>query len=294
VTRHSILLLAGYGKRLKTGFLRAGLRMGSADWQQPAEPRPHSRLGEQGSDLSPIFFSILLASLLLTSACGPHGAPGQPGVNSDPIAPTKILDFALLYGRNCAGCHGQNGNGGAAIGLGDPVYLAIADDAAITRVTADGVPGTAMPAFARRSGGMLTDDQITSIVRGIRSRWAKPDALQGAEPPPYAAPQTGDAQRGAGVYGMYCSSCHGPDGTGGARAGSIVDPAYLQLVSNQGLRTIVIAGRPDLRAPDWRGDLPGRPMSPQDVSDVVAWLAAQRPAWPGQPYSSAAIRGGVR
>ena len=234
---------------------------------------------------------LLLASLLVTSACGLHQAPGQPDANSPPA---KILDFTLLYGRNCAGCHGENGHGGAAIGLGDPVYLAIADDAAIARVTADGVPGTAMPAFARRSGGMLTDEQISAIVRGIRSHWAKPDVLRGAEPPPYTASQTGDVRRGAGVYGTFCSSCHGPDGTGGVRAGSIVDGAYLQLVSNQGLRTIVIAGRPDLSAPDWRGDLPGRPMSPQDVSDVVAWLVAQRPALPGQTDFSAGIRGGVR
>ncbi len=151
-----------------------------------------------------------------------------------------------------------------------------------------------MPAFAQRSGGMLTDNQISAIVRGMRSHWAKPDGLRGAEPPPYAASQMGDAQRGAEVYGRFCSSCHGPDGTGGVRAGSIVDRAYLQLVSDQGLRTIVIAGRPELGAPDWRGNLPGRPMSPQDVSDVVAWLAAQRPALPGQTFSSAGIRGGVR
>ena len=52
------------------------------------------------------------------------------------------MDFNFLYARNCAGCHGPNGKGGAAIGLGDPVYLAIADDATIRRVTADGVPGT--------------------------------------------------------------------------------------------------------------------------------------------------------
>jgi len=174
------------------------------------------------------------------------------------------------------------------------VYLAIADDTAITRVTADGVPGTAMPAFSQRSGGALTDDQISAIVRGIRSHWAKPDALLGAEPPPYASSQTGDAERGAGIYRLFCASCHGPDGTGGARAGSIVDGAYLQLVSDQGLRTIVVAGRPDLAAPDWRGNLTGRPMSPQDVSDVVAWLVAQRPALPGQTYFSAGIRGGVR
>jgi mono/diheme cytochrome c family protein len=240
-------------------------------------------------------WTVILASLMVTSACGTHQmAPGQPAANSEPIAPAKILDFALLYERNCAGCHGENGNGGAAIGLGDPVYLAIADDAAITRATADGVPGTAMPAFAQRSGGMLTDEQISAIVRGMRSHWAKPEALRAAEPPPYAASQTGDAQRGAEVYGTFCSSCHGPDGAGTVRASSIVDIAYLHLVSDQGLRTTVIAGRPDLGAPDWRGNLPGRLMSPQDVSDVVAWLVAQRRVLPGQTHSSAGIRGGLR
>ena len=89
---------------------------------------------------------------------------------------------------------------------------------------------------------------------------------------------------GADVYATYCSSCHGPDGRGGKKASSIVDGSYLALVSDQNLRTIVIVGRPELGAPDWRGDVPGKPMSPQDVSDVVAWLAAQRPQFPGQPY----------
>ena len=37
-------------------------------------------------------------------------------------------------------------------------------------------------------------------------------------------------------------------------------------------------------APDWREDMPGRPMSDQEVSDVVAWLASRRAASPGQPY----------
>jgi len=48
-------------------------------------------------------------------------------------------------------------------------------------------------------------------------------------------------------------------------------------VSDQSLRTTVIAGRPDLGAPDWRGNVPGRSMSAQEVSDVVAWLTAKRP-----------------
>jgi len=239
---------------------------------------------------------VLIGVALLTMmACGTDGsAPGRPSPDSQVISPTKIVDFNFLYARNCAGCHGENGKGGAAIGLADPIYLAIADDASIRRITADGTPGTAMPAFAQHSGGTLTDDQINVIVGGIQSRWANPDALRGANPPPYQALGAGDPQRGASVYRTYCLSCHGAEGHGG-RASSIVDASYLALVSDQNLRTTVIAGRPDLGAPDWRGDLPGKAMSSEDVSDVVAWLAAQRPQFPGQPYSAALqLRGGSR
>ena len=241
--------------------------------------------------------AILLAGgLLATTSCGSRDiARGRPPADSMSIPPDKVMDFHSLYARNCGGCHGADGKGGAAIALGDPVYLAIADDATVRRVTADGVPGTSMPAFAQHSGGMLTDAQIDAIVAGMRSRWAKPDLLRNADPPPYASPAPGDPKRGAAVFGVYCASCHGADGQGSKRASSVVDGSYLALVSNQGLRTIVIAGRPELGAPDWRGDVPGKPMSPQDVSDVVAWLSAQRPQFAGQPYSTALqSRGGLQ
>jgi mono/diheme cytochrome c family protein len=170
--------------------------------------------------------------------------------------------------------------------LANPVYLAIADADIIRRTASNGVTGTPMPAFAQSAGGMLTDTQIEALVRGIRT-WAKPDALGGATAPPYAASTPGDPKRGGDLYRIYCSSCHGADGRGGSKASSIVDGSYLALTSDQQLRTIVIAGRPELGAPDWRGDIEGRPMSPQDISDVVAWLSSQRPKFPGQPYVTA-------
>jgi cytochrome c oxidase cbb3-type subunit 3 len=239
---------------------------------------------------------LLTASLAAVTACGVHDmAPGRPPANSAVIPPARITDFAFLYARNCAGCHGPDGKGGGTIGLGNPVYLAVADDATINRITADGVPGTAMPAFAQHSGGMLTDDQIDIIVRGMGSHWARPDATGGVEPPPYAAQTPGDPTRGAVAFSVYCSPCHGANGRGGARASSIVDGSYLTLVSDQNLRTTVIVGRPELGAPDWRSDAPGKPMSPEEVSDVVAWLVAQRPQIPGSPRLNALrAEGGIR
>lgn len=232
------------------------------------------------------FRSLLFGTvgLFALALWGCASAPGRPGPGDTPITPSEILDFHVLYSQNCAGCHGSEGKGGAAIALADPVYLAIADDAVLRRTTADGISGTSMPAFAQSAGGMLTDRQVEVIVRGIRQSWTQPDALRGANPPPYSSSQSGDTSRGSFVYTEYCSSCHGAGGRGGQRASSIVDGSFLALLNDQELRTIVIVGRPDLGAPDWRGNLPDKPMSPQDISDVVAWLASQRPKFPGRPY----------
>jgi mono/diheme cytochrome c family protein len=228
------------------------------------------------------FFGTLA---LLTLAClGCSNSPGRPAADAIPIDPEDISNFDFLYAHNCAGCHGPYGKGGAALALADPVYLAIADDSILRTVTANGVAGTLMPAFVKSAGGMLTDQQIDVIVRGIREQWSKPDALRGDHVPPYSVPNPGDASHGSAVFSTYCAACHGPEGRGGPKASSIVNGSYLALVSNQGLRTVVLVGRPELGAPDWRDDVPGKPMSAQDVSDVVAWLASQRAKYPGQPY----------
>ncbi len=234
----------------------------------------------------PILVTLAIVALLACGACSNFSGVHRP--ESAVVPPSQVVDFNALYGQNCAGCHGVGGKGGAAVALANPVFLAIADDTLIRRIASNGVPGTPMPAFAQSAGGMLTDRQIDALVRGIRS-WAKPNALRDTTPPPYAAPAPGDAQRGADAYRTYCFSCHGADGRGGSKASSIVDGSYLTLVSDQQLRTIVIAGRPELGAPDWRGDVEGRPMSPQDISDVVAWLSSQRPKFPGQPYPTVSI-----
>jgi cytochrome c oxidase cbb3-type subunit 3 len=220
---------------------------------------------------------------MLLSGCGTPD--GQPLQGSETLAPNEVSDFETLYAENCSGCHGAGGRGGAAIALADPVYLAIADDAAIRKVIASGVRGTAMPAFAESSGGMLTDKQIDVITTQIRARWSRRSDLSAASLPSYAPKSPGNASRGEAAYKTYCESCHGPGGRGGPKGSAITDDSFLALVSDQGLRTIVIAGRPELSAPDWRGNVPGKSMSEQEITDVVAWLVSHRTQNPGQPYS---------
>jgi cytochrome c oxidase cbb3-type subunit 3 len=230
--------------------------------------------------------SMALVAVLL-AGCGT--APGQPHAGSMTPAPSDVVDFTALYAGNCTGCHGVNGRGGAAIALANPVYLAIVDERAMRASIAGGVRGTSMPAFAQSSGGMLTEKQIDALVNGIRSRWSRAGVLDGANPPSYKPAAAGDIRRGETAYRTFCESCHGPDGRGGPKGSAITNDSFLALTSDQYLRTIVITGRPELGAPDWRGNVASRPMSDQDVTDVVSWLVSHRVAAPGQPYFTAQI-----
>jgi mono/diheme cytochrome c family protein len=213
---------------------------------------------------------------------------GRPGPGPQVLRPEQQLDFAALYKANCAGCHGENGNHGPAIALSNPVYLAIAGEDELRSIIAKGVQGKLMPAFAKSAGGTLTDRQVAALAHGMTQSWSKPNILISANPPAYKATLSGDVVRGQQQFIASCVSCHGTNGTGsqrtsGEKIGSIVDPSYLALVSDQAIRSFVIAGLPDQGMPDWRSDS-ATPLSDQQVTDVVAWIASLRSANAGQPY----------
>jgi len=224
-----------------------------------------------------------LLAIILTAGC--DRLPGKPIPEERWRPATEVTDFSQLYAQNCSGCHGADGRLGAARPLNDPLYLAFVSGLTLRAAITRGVPGTSAPAFAQQSGGSLTEKQIDILVEGMLSRWGKAESFKNVVIPPYsfqdavlkgAAPV--DPQRGAVAYRTYCEQCHGKDGKGGPKGGSVIDPSYLALVSDQALRTAVVVGRPDLGMPDWRAHIPGRSMSAQEISDVVAWLASHRPA----------------
>ena len=220
------------------------------------------------------FFVTALIFVMLSLAGCSVRLPGQPTEAERWRAPADVSDFNQLYEANCAGCHGADGRRGAARSLNDSLYLSFVPDAALQQVVAEGRAGTNMPSFSQKAGGSLTDKQIELLITGIRSKWARPDDFKGQEIPNWTI-KSGDPVKGAAAYQTYCASCHGTQGTGGS-AGSIVDPNFLTMVSDAGLRTTVVVGRADLGKPDWRSNLPGHPMSPQEIDDVVAWLISHR------------------
>jgi cytochrome c oxidase cbb3-type subunit 3 len=229
--------------------------------------------------------AAILLIVGLSTSC--DRLPGKPDEAARWKRPTEIMAFDQLYSENCSGCHGADGRFGAARPLNDPLYLALVDDEILRQVIAQGVPKTAMPAFVQQQGGNLTDKQIEVIVDGIRSRWARTEQFTAGTLPAYETEKdsrSADVARGSIVYQTYCAQCHDADGRGQPKGGAIVDPNYLALVSDQSLRTTVIVGRSDLGKPDWRENVRGRSMSPQEISDVVAWIASHRDNVPSSGF----------
>jgi len=203
--------------------------------------------------------------------------PGKPKQSDRWQPPEAEKNFQVLFNGNCRACHAGETNIGASISMRDPLYLAIIPRDVVRKVTAEGIPGTTMPGFAKANGGELTDEQVDIIVNGILD-WGKSKSSQvtKANLPSYSAP-LGDANHGGEVYNRFCASCHGQVGQNG-KAGSILQPDYLQLVSDQYLRSVTIAGRPELGMPNYQNLVPNQPMSDQDIADIVAWLVSHRNA----------------
>lgn len=215
----------------------------------------------------------LVAASLLTGC----RLPGKPGPGHVPQRPDDVSDFQTLYAQNCQACHGVQGRDGMAVSLASPAYIAYAGRDHIVQATEKGVGGSLMPAFVTSEGGLLTDRQIRVLADGIVTRWADAPSLHGVAPPPYESQVQGDAAAGEELYRADCQACHAPGPQ------SILSATYLALVSDGGLRSLLVAGKPSQGMPDWRG-YPGGPLSDKQLADLVAFLGSHRSAAPGQPY----------
>ncbi|WP_420238116.1 cytochrome c [Telmatobacter bradus] len=225
-------------------------------------------------------FLLVLVGVCGLALSGCH-APGAPGAPEE--RPDEVRDFAVLYRQNCAACHGEQGRGGIAVSLANPVYIAVAGKSAIAKYTAEGGPGALMPAFERKYGGFLTEEQINILAAGIVRQWGRANALGAATSPAYAATLVGDVAAGKVAFQNNCQRCHQPSGkvqvrdaSGTVRVvGPVTEPEFLALISDQNLRSTILAGKPDEGMPDWRG-YGGQPLTDSQVTDIVAWLGAQR------------------
>jgi len=220
---------------------------------------------------------------LLIGGLGCDRKIGPPNDQEELMRPENVSSFDRLYKQNCSACHGENGSGGPALDLANPKYQALVDDASLRRWITSGMPGTLMSAFGESAGGFLSPQQVDVLVAGMRARWNLKDH-GAADMPPYSPSTVGNVEHGQDSFRVSCASCHQQV------QHEITDSGYLSLVSDQSLRSIVIAGRPDLGHPDWTQVRHGQPQTDQDVSDVIAYLHSLRSDTPGQPYPETSMK----
>lgn len=195
---------------------------------------------------------VLIAGRGLLGSDGPTAADGQQ-----------------LYDRMCALCHGPQGEGyaaPAATALGNPYFLAVADEDYLYANTARGRPGTRMSAWGEAYGGPLTAPEITAIVDYMRG-WQTAPTVDVAD-----IEVDGDPERGAAAYAGHCATCHGPAGGGTLEppgAPSLNNPVFLATASDGFMRYSISAGRPGTPMPAFSTAL-----SDDQIDDLVAFMRA--------------------
>jgi mono/diheme cytochrome c family protein len=143
-----------------------------------------------------------------------------------------------IYQLRCSYCHGVEGQGVIGPRLRDSVYIQTASAEELFVMIAEGPFGTMMPAWLQSEGGPLTDTEIYDVIAYLRTlrgtlslpAFVPPSPEQQPTPLPAGAPtpaparpslpghtgpgatMAGNATRGRPEFGLYCASCHGPQG----------------------------------------------------------------------------------
>jgi cytochrome c oxidase cbb3-type subunit 3 len=96
----------------------------------------------------------------------------RPPITPPPPVEGDPEQGAVLYARNCAVCHGPNGEGRVGATL-NKSWPSIRADLRIETTIERGVPGSVMPAWGQAYGGPLAQGEIGDIVAYIQS-WETP------------------------------------------------------------------------------------------------------------------------
>jgi putative heme-binding domain-containing protein len=142
----------------------------------------------------PFGFLLVLVLLIGTGEATAHA-------DSSSVA-SDVSAGADLFRAACAGCHGRHATGARGPDLTRGTFRHAGDDAALFRVIAMGIPGSAMPAALP----MHSEPAVWQLVAYIRSLSHAP-----AAPPP-----GGDAAAGKSLFEQRgrCLTCHQVDGHG--------------------------------------------------------------------------------
>lgn len=130
---------------------------------------------QYGGPLTGEQIDALVAFILSWQTGGPSNLPILPTATPHPpITPIPQVQGdpnhgAVLFGENCAVCHGAQGEGRVGATLAKD-WSGIRPDLNIKTTITNGIPGSVMPAWSKANGGPLDEAQINDLVAFILSR----------------------------------------------------------------------------------------------------------------------------
>jgi mono/diheme cytochrome c family protein len=127
---------------------------------RPGTPMP-AFAQDQGGPLTAEQVKILAGGIKPRWAGG-----GKPDAQVPPYLAAGAGDKdrgAKLFGRTCAGCHGDEGDGGGGAGpINNPAFLALLSDQVLRRIIITGRPDLGMPDYTDGEGRALDFRPLTS------------------------------------------------------------------------------------------------------------------------------------
>ena len=136
-----------------------------------------------------------------------------------------------IYQRDCAMCHGMDGNGGIGPGLNRQSLLANAGKEFLFKTISLGRANTAMPSWSD-----LTAQNTVDVIEYIMN-WRTVVSNQ-----TNFRSEAGNFFRGDSLYHYSCSRCHGTTGSGGIGP-AILYPDFLKAASDNFLKKTILGGR---------------------------------------------------
>ncbi|PWH12757.1 MAG: hypothetical protein DDG59_15420 [Anaerolineae bacterium] len=239
--------------------------------QQPAI-QPETQASARQRWVAARLFGVSFVVVFVLFSLLPFSAQAQTPPN-DPVEIGRAL-----YGENCAVCHGLDGNGRVGAQLAKD-WPSIRPDRVIASVIANGIPGSAMPAWSQAKGGPLTDEQIEAIVAYILTWESGAPRLPASTPTPVLRPPLtpppdvqGDPNRGAVLYDQNCAVCHGANLEG--RIGATLAKNWPSIRPDQSLRNVIANGIQGSAMPAW-SQAKGGPLRESEIDDLVAFILTQ-------------------
>jgi len=200
----------------------------------------------------------------------------QRELPSEYLAPDKIEekyarlhpaepDGEKLYGRYCASCHDAGLQtrwdkkfGRFVPAIRNVAFLKTEDDECLLANIREGRPGTRMPAWGPKAGG-LSEKEMEAVVHYLRA-----NAQAVALPP---APPRGTASHGKTLFQQSCAGCHGADGKG-LVAPALANPVFQKAATDAFIAQTIRLGRENTPMPSF-----GRAgLTEQDIGDLLAHL----------------------